>query len=84
MCGPSNARIAGLNNAEDMYSVSSVVCCVFGGFCDLIRGVLPGVCVCVCVCVSACDLETSSMLWSGSDLGCCTVIEGAGVLSLGL
>ena len=52
-------------------------------------GVCVYVCVCVFVCVCVvdcvwCDLATLAMLRPGPNLGCCTVIKGAEVLSFGL
>jgi hypothetical protein len=52
------------------------VCCVLCRWRPLrradhsFRGVLLDVCVCVCVCLIVCDIETSTVRWPGSVLGC--------------
>jgi len=46
------------------------------------REVLPG--VCMCVCLSLCDIETSTMMRYGSDLGSCATRKKVGIIEIGL
>ena len=79
--------IAGSNLNDEMDAIFLCLLCViyvaaFAKSQSLVQKILQVlcVCVCVCVCVSVCDVGTSKMRRSLSQLACCWSTEKIGIV----